>query len=227
MTDLIAKGRRLLAAATPGPWDVDPHAHREKGCRCLCCHDDATVTQTTNMLSCDDFPVPDGRDQERCEQAGYSYPDAELIVWMRNNLPGLLDELETWRSLARDRKDDLAIAQASIDELEAWKTNAEITLAEDKRWIDRANAELEAAQRPPLGNGGAPALADFQRYLTAHQWLPGNPGPVGTLWTKGDVRIGVPHGLNEHNVLGVLERLARAEQRTVWAVIAEIREVQL
>ncbi|MFF4026936.1 hypothetical protein ACFYY5_29210 [Nocardia elegans] len=98
MSDLsaadIAEGHRLDKAATPGPWDTDPHAHLEKGCRCLCCHDSATVTHTTNMLYCEDIPVPDGADQTRCDQPGYTWSDAELIVWARNHLPALLDAAE-------------------------------------------------------------------------------------------------------------------------------------
>lgn len=98
MSDLsaadIAEGHRLDKAATPAPWDTDPHAHLEKGCRCLCCHDSATVTHTTNMLYCEDIPVPDGADQTRCDQPGYTWSDAELIVWARNHLPALLDSAE-------------------------------------------------------------------------------------------------------------------------------------
>lgn len=98
--DLIAEGRTLLAAATDAPWQVDVHSHLEKGCRCLCCHDSPTVALTTNMLDCQDIPVPDGADQTRCEQSGFTWGDAELIVWVRNNLPALLDAAE---KLARVR----------------------------------------------------------------------------------------------------------------------------
>jgi hypothetical protein len=80
-----------------------------------------------------------------------------------------------------------------------------------------------ATRRPPLA---LPALADIQRYLTAHDWLPGNAGPIGTLWAKAGVRIGVPHELDEESVTGVLERLARAERRDIGAVLADIRQVQ-
>jgi hypothetical protein len=100
--DLLAEGRELLAAATPGPWDFGPHCHIEKGCRCLCCHDPATVWYITNMLGCEDVPVPEGADQERCDDLGHTYNDAELIVWTRNNLAGVLDELESLRTRARD-----------------------------------------------------------------------------------------------------------------------------
>jgi hypothetical protein len=92
--DLIAELRRLHALATADPWRIDPHSHMQRDCRCLSCHDDATVWHTTNMLDCDDVPVPDGGDQERCDQVGYSLADAELITRMRNNLPALLDALE-------------------------------------------------------------------------------------------------------------------------------------
>lgn len=105
--DLIAEGRKKLAVATDAPWKVDVHSHLEKDCRCLCCHDNPTVTLTTNMLDCQDVPVPDGADQTRCEQSGYTWDDAQLIVWMRNNVPTLLDELTELRDL-RDRMITLA-----------------------------------------------------------------------------------------------------------------------
>lgn len=100
--DLLAEGRRLLDKASSGPWDFGPHCHIEKGCRCLLCHDPATVWFITNMLGCEDVPVPDGADQERCDEYGHTFNDAEFIVWARNSLAAVFDELETLRARAGD-----------------------------------------------------------------------------------------------------------------------------
>jgi hypothetical protein len=86
---LIDEGYTKLAAASSSPWGIDPHAHLEEGCRCLSCYAHPTVAQTTNMLECQDVPVPDGH--PRCEQLGYTWADAELIEYMRNNIADLLD----------------------------------------------------------------------------------------------------------------------------------------
>ncbi|WP_330253088.1 hypothetical protein OG874_00285 [Nocardia sp. NBC_00565] len=117
------------------------------------------------------------------------------------------------------------------EQLTAWAEDAfdfpRYWQPEHDRYIESMAAELIAAraavasQRPTLE---LPTLDGIQRYLTAHQWLPGKTGPVGTLWAKGDVRIGVPHELDEESVSGVLDRLAQAEQLDVGAVLAEIRE---
>lgn len=58
-----------------------------------------------------------------------------LIVFAVESLPALLDALESAKGLARDRKDDLVIAQARV-------------------------AELEAAQRPPADDGESLRIID-------------------------------------------------------------------
>jgi hypothetical protein len=79
--------QELSEKATPGEWDVDGHTHLARGCRCLSCHDEPTVWRTTNVIFCDEQPatINDfGRESTRCEEPGYSYNDAALIVALVN-----------------------------------------------------------------------------------------------------------------------------------------------
>lgn len=105
--DLIAEGRNLLEAATSAPWQNDPHAHLERGCRCLSCHGPATVWQTSNMLACSDIE-PD----HRCDELGHTYADAELIVHMRNTYSELLDKLDTALIRVNQLEGDARLASA-------------------------------------------------------------------------------------------------------------------
>lgn len=134
--DLIAEGRAKLAVATPAPWDTDPHAHMEKGCRCASCYDSATVTLTTNMLECQEIPAP--ADQTRCEQSGYTWEDAELIVWARNNLAALLDGLE-----AVERERDEAHMELADLRIET-ETNYGAIAEKQRRDNARINAYRDA-----------------------------------------------------------------------------------
>ncbi|WP_145961961.1 MULTISPECIES: hypothetical protein [Rhodococcus] len=85
MNETIAEGRRLDAAATPGPWEVRP--------------------------SGGGFKIGDSQ-QYDAVAGNYEYEeggvieenDADLIVWARNNLPALLDTLDR----VREEADDLA-----------------------------------------------------------------------------------------------------------------------
>lgn len=71
-----------------------------------------------------------------------------------------------------------------------------------------------------------PTLADLVSYLKAHEWLSSQPGPGGTLWAKGDTRIGVPHDPDDVLITSVLGRLARSEQRDVKATADAVRHVR-
>ncbi|WKK11955.1 hypothetical protein QYN14_25750 [Rhodococcus ruber] len=66
----IAEGRRLLAAATPGPWVVGGRS------------------RTGGVYFGNQNPEVEGPSGDAWDS------DAELIVWARNNLPALLDRLE-------------------------------------------------------------------------------------------------------------------------------------
>lgn len=82
------------------------------------------------MLACNDVPIPEGLDQERCEESGVTYADAELIAHMRNTYEEMLDEL--------------ADASARVTALKAANTGLE---QERDQLAERVN-EL-AAQRNP------------------------------------------------------------------------------
>ncbi len=75
ITNKIAQGRRLLNAATPGPWHVErdstyDHMNGEV--------ETCSVAAEGGFLDADDSA------------------DAGFIVWARNNLPALLETLERW-----------------------------------------------------------------------------------------------------------------------------------
>lgn len=71
-----------------------------------------------------------------------------------------------------------------------------------------------------------PTLPDLLTYLSSHGWSPNPPGPGGTLWVKGEARIGVPHEPDHLSIGSVLSRLARAEQRDVNATATAVRHVR-
>lgn len=71
-----------------------------------------------------------------------------------------------------------------------------------------------------------PTPVDLVSYLRTHGWLSSPPGPGGTLWVKGEARIGVPHELDDVLIGAVLDRLARAEQRDVKATTDAVRYVR-
>ncbi len=113
MSTDLAVIEAALKAATPGPWETWPHTHLEDGCRCLSCHF-VTVWQTRNGIDCEDIARKPG-ESERCDAAGYSWEDANLIA----NAPAWLAELvervkvaeaaiERVRRFANDAKRDYA-----------------------------------------------------------------------------------------------------------------------
>lgn len=101
---LIAEGHRIHSAATPGAW----HAW-DRGVGWLIALDPDGRT-----------PLPEGGRTDLARRE-----DAEAIAWAHNHLPSLLDMLEQYREIARDRRDELVIANARIAELEAQLAAAE------------------------------------------------------------------------------------------------------
>lgn len=112
--DLIAEGRALLEAATAGPWVVhdlgdDEYTTTNKNGWWWVWQESKLpyyggVLEVTRQNAGDDDPpghpvgiasITDG-DDGQAERA-----DAELIVWMRNNLSVILDELEEARAAYR------------------------------------------------------------------------------------------------------------------------------
>ncbi|MFI6031350.1 hypothetical protein [Amycolatopsis magusensis] len=71
-----------------------------------------------------------------------------------------------------------------------------------------------------------PALADLVIYLRTHGWSARPPGPGGTLWSKGDSRIGVPFEPDDVLIGSVLGRLARVEDRDLKAIADAVRHVR-
>lgn len=68
-----------------------------------------------------------------------------------------------------------------------------------------------------------PSVADLRAYLRLRGWVEQAPGPAGVLWVKDGVRVGVPSELDDDLARGVVERLARAEQRSPRAVADGVR----
>ncbi|MGW4126283.1 hypothetical protein [Nocardia sp. NPDC004711] len=107
--DRIAEGRRLLAAATPGPWFVA----------------EPSIANPADVRSVGHGPVCAIGGREGGENDIPAAADAELMVHMRNTHGQLLDDLEgsvdlfrEWRDIALRRKQELAEARDRIAELE-------------------------------------------------------------------------------------------------------------
>lgn len=71
-----------------------------------------------------------------------------------------------------------------------------------------------------------PTPADLVTYLRSHGWSANPPGPGGTLWLKGNARIGVPHDPDDVLIGSVLSRLARTERRDLKATADAVRHVR-
>lgn len=107
----IAELRRLLAAATPGPWiagesdwEVDAVSFTEHGDDCV---EDCTGLHNGMIVEC-------GRDYDLGTKN-----DRDLIVAAINALPGLLDELERPEALQIDAfNETLASRDAYIAKLQ-------------------------------------------------------------------------------------------------------------
>lgn len=110
--DEIKAIRARLAVATPGPLQIDTHAHPEAGCRCLSCE---VVTGARldhpDWVCCDEHPTMQetsrrrreaGRVQEDCPYAPIPWPDAEFLSHAHEDVTYLLGALAEV-SAERDR----------------------------------------------------------------------------------------------------------------------------
>lgn len=93
--DLIAEGRAVDAAATPGPW--------------YACVNDLIGGKCVQVV---DTPASETPPGNHVVDMVFRDADAEHIVWMRNNLRAVLDELKAARAaytkLAQDTQADYA-----------------------------------------------------------------------------------------------------------------------
>lgn len=71
-----------------------------------------------------------------------------------------------------------------------------------------------------------PSLDDVLSYLRTHGWSSNPPGPGGTLWVKGEARIGVPNRPDDVLLESALRRLADAEDSDVKKTADAVRYVR-
>lgn len=138
MSTDLAVIEAALKAATPGPWETWPHTHLEDGCRCLSCQF-VTVWQTRNGIDCEDVARKPG-ESERCEAAGYSWEDANLIA----NAPAWLAELVERVKVAEDHLHNIA---------EDCQQHRDRALAAEAA-IERVRAAVERAETRGGGYAG-------------------------------------------------------------------------
>ena len=87
-------------------------------------------------------------------------------------------------------------------------------------------ATLRAAFLASLGTGEPPSGDQIRAYLRAHGWHEEPPGPAGSIWHRDKHPVAVlsedsdPGG---HFRWGAVERIAKAEGRTVCEVAAEMK----
>lgn len=86
---LVTKGRELVGAAAPGPWEAFGTSAGSILDRCNC-------DGPTEMYEHDQYCGVDG------PVAHADAPDIEFIVWARNHVPELLDRLERVRAFVDD-----------------------------------------------------------------------------------------------------------------------------
>ncbi|MEV6527841.1 hypothetical protein AB0M43_38560 [Longispora sp. NPDC051575] len=71
-----------------------------------------------------------------------------------------------------------------------------------------------------------PEHRDVLDYLTLRGWAARGEGPAGTLWAKDNWRVGIPREPDGVAILGVVDRLARAEGRDARDVSVSIRHLR-
>jgi hypothetical protein len=141
---LIAQGRELLAAATPGPWEGDSTEIYQAGK-----FDEDTGLRVWVGETCD------------VKNADLGKANAELIVWMRNNLSAVFDLVDQLRSGGKTLgKHLVALNQIALDATEmhdvinengdgdwgaVWENVAD--LGADLKAARKRIAELEAQVR--------------------------------------------------------------------------------
>ena len=107
-------------------------------------------------------------------------------------------------------------------------TPAEMALvkAESARSGKPAAALLRAAFLASLGTGPPPSGDQIRVYLRAHGWTQEAPGPAGSLWHRDKRAVAVLHEDTDpdgHFRWGAVERVAKAERRTMAEVAAEMK----
>src|SRR5689334_5009834 len=66
-----------------------------------------------------------------------------------------------------------------------------------------------------------PDLPDLRAFMRHTGWEEYPPGPVGSLWSKENFRVGVPHeGDDTDAIVGVIQRIAMVEHQAA-AQLAE------
>lgn len=143
----IAEGRRLLDAATPGPWNLDTDRHG---------HDEVSHRRMVGM-------------SEVVAQVGRVRPDAELIVWARNNLPALLAALDDAECESERLRGDWIIENRQRKAVEAALAQARATNARLNRRCQQAEKaareNIDACQRAGMSFGRSLANYGAMLYL--------------------------------------------------------------
>ena len=134
--DLAAEGDRLHAAATPGPWAIAPWM--------------GTTIIPETWVRWDKGEATEEARGPFCCIGGDTEPNAEFIVWLRNNWPAIAAALRSadWNEdMARTRGEEnealrarCAAAEADADRLvEAWRTGPQA-------WQDALAAHAAAVE---------------------------------------------------------------------------------
>ncbi|UQB71261.1 hypothetical protein KI427_16720 [Rhodococcus ruber] len=145
----IAEGRRLLDAATPGPWKfTDTSDHRgNKG----------------------EFRAPSPYNGLMLVGPWCNEDDPELIVWARNNLPALLDALDDAECESERLRGDWIIEDRQRKAVEAALTQARATNARLNRRCQQAEKaareNIDACQRAGVSFGRSLANYGAMLYL--------------------------------------------------------------
>ncbi len=132
--EVRAEGRRLLDAATPGPWGwIDPNPGEDW------CHHGPDLVGPDHALVIESW----GHDADGLH---IGEPDARLIVWAVNNLAALLDAVPTEAEAERAaRIEEAARALTSaIFDLDGTSDDACVDLAEALRAALAAPTTTEA-----------------------------------------------------------------------------------
>lgn len=133
----IAKLRELLAAATPAPWQADDEARGGYNA-----HGNWTSWGRDLRDENGHPPLGGAPEMGMCRHGS----DAALIAAMRNELPGLLDELEFRRDRERAALADLAAILPELERLRRLEA-ADIALFE---WWQAHEGTCEPAEEMEL-----------------------------------------------------------------------------
>jgi hypothetical protein len=106
----LDRAEDLHQSTTPGPWDIQPHGHIRKGCKCMSC-EAFTGWELRHVLTCEEVAIKGNPDPgagsewppgDTCDSDVLRYEDAAFIVEAHRLWSAMCSELRAAREVIND-----------------------------------------------------------------------------------------------------------------------------